>query len=116
MRIVLSIIKWLIGLLLVVVAGLALWLYLAPPELIRVGSNYAAKIVCSNVFLAGRDAEEVLAEDVQAPGHWLLRFMRVEVDRAEGTVRAGLLGVSGDGLAVLRDGTGCAAVPGGDPE
>src|SRR5690606_24732046 len=47
---------------------LCLWLVFLPPNLLRVGSGYAAKIVCSNVFLAGRDPDEVLAIDVQAPG------------------------------------------------
>ena len=61
-------------------ASLAGWLYFAPPELIRVGSAYSAKIVCSNVFLAKRNAMQVLSDDVQAPGHPLLRIMRVAVD------------------------------------
>ncbi|WP_159589205.1 serine hydrolase domain-containing protein [Chelativorans xinjiangense] len=112
MQIVLSIVKWFAGLLVVAVPALALWL--APPALIRVGASYTAKIVCSNVFLAGREAESVLAEDVQAPGHPLLRLMQVRVDGEERTVRTGLFGVFGEGLAVFRDGTGCAAVPDGD--
>ena len=89
---------------------------LAPPELIRVGSGYTAKIVCSNVFIAGRDADEVLAVDVQAPGHPLLRLMRVSSTRSQGTVSAGLFGVFGNSVAVVRDGLGCTAVPGGDIE
>jgi len=59
------------GVAVIVVAG-AGWLYVRPPELLRIGDGYAAKIVCSNVFLAGRDANAVLAEDVQAPGNPLL--------------------------------------------
>jgi len=90
----------------------ALWM--KPPELLRVGANYAAKIVCSNVFLAGRDPDEVLRTDVQAPGIALLRLMRVSVDRGRRVVRAGLLGFIGDGLAVARPGTGCAVVPDGN--
>ena len=93
---------------------LALALSMKPPELLRVGANYAAKIVCSNVFLAGRDPEEVLRVDVQAPGVALLRLMRVSVDRDRRVVRAGLFGFIGDGLAVARPGTGCAAVPDGN--
>ena len=58
----------------VAIAGAAGWLYFAPPELIRVAAGYSAKIVCSNVFIAGRDADEVLRVDVQAPGHPLLRL------------------------------------------
>jgi CubicO group peptidase (beta-lactamase class C family) len=100
--------------LLLAVLLLALWL--KPPDLLRVGANYSAKMVCSNVFLAGRDPDEVLRTDVQAPGVALLRLMRVSVDPERRVVRAGLLGFIGDGLAVARPGTGCAAVPDGNLE
>ena len=90
---------------------IAMWA--RPPELIRIGANYAAKTVCSNVFIAGRDPGEVLRDDVQAPGIALLRLMRVSVDRGEGVVRAGLFGLIGGGLAVARSGAGCAVVPDG---
>lgn len=96
-----------LALLLIVV--LVLWL--KPPALLRVAANYSAKIVCSNVFVAGRDAQDVLLTDVQAPGALLLRLMRVSVDRERGVVRAGLLGFIGDGLAIARPGVGCAVVP-----
>jgi CubicO group peptidase (beta-lactamase class C family) len=98
--------------LLLLVCAFALWV--KPPDLLRVGANYSAKIVCSNVFLAGRDPDEVLRADVQAPGVGLLRLMRVSVDRERRVVRAGLLGFIGDGLAVERTGQGCAAVPDGN--
>ncbi|WP_214469835.1 serine hydrolase [Mesorhizobium sp. dw_380] len=114
MRIGVKIVKWLLGLAVLAVAALFAWLYVAPPELIRVGSGYSAKIVCSNVFIAGRDPYEVLAVDVQAPGHPLLRLMRISVDKNRGTVSAGLLGFLGKSVAVARDGLGCASVPDGD--
>ncbi|MER9106046.1 serine hydrolase [Mesorhizobium sp. M0011] len=114
MRIVVKIVKWLLGLIVLAIAALFAWLYIAPPELIRVGSGYSAKIVCSNVFIAGRDPNEVLAVDVQAPGHPLLRLMRVSVDKNRGTVSAGLFGFLGKSIAVARDGLGCASVPDGD--
>ncbi len=102
------------GIALVLLIGvLAFALWIKPPDLLRVGANYSAKIVCSNVFLAGRDPEEVLRSDVQAPGVALLRLMRVSVDRGRHTVRAGLLGFIGGGLAVARPGTGCTVVPDG---
>lgn len=97
-------------LLLVLIA--ALWL--KPPYLLRVGANYSAKIVCSNVFLAGRDPQEVLRTDVQAPGIALLHLMRVSVDREQRVVRAGFLGFIGNGLAVARPGMGCSVVPDGN--
>src|SRR5882672_1478820 len=112
--------KWLkviqrIGIALVLVLlGLVFALWMKPPEILRVGASYSAKIVCSNVFLAGRDPDEVLRTDVQAPGVALLRLMRVSVDRERHVVRAGLLGFIGDGLAVARSGTGCAVVPDGN--
>jgi len=101
---------------LLVLGGSTLALMLHPPELIRVGANYGAKMVCSNVFIAGRDPQAVLADDVQAPGHPVLKLLRVQVDREQQTVRANLLGLFGKGLAVYRPGTGCAVVADGDVE
>ncbi|RUM99801.1 class C beta-lactamase-related serine hydrolase [Pseudaminobacter arsenicus] len=116
MRVLRTSAKWLAAAVLLVITGIGLWLYVAPPALIQVGSNYAAKIVCSNVFVAGRNAAEVLKVDVQAPGHPLLRLMSVSVDPEAGTVKAGLFGLFGGGLAVARDNGGCATVPDGDLE
>ncbi len=81
------------------------------PRLIRIGAGYTAKVVCSNVFLAGRDPLDVLRTDVQAPGNPMLKLMRIDVDRDRGTVRAGLFGFLGGGLAVARPGVGCAVLP-----
>jgi CubicO group peptidase (beta-lactamase class C family) len=106
--------KIVVGSVALLLIGGAIGLYVMPPEMLRVGANYSAKIVCSNVFLANRDAQQVLADDVQAPGHPLLKFMRVSVDRERNLVHANLLGFIGGGLAVYRPGTGCAAVPDGD--
>src|SRR3989337_2428709 len=114
MRIALKLVKWLLGLAVLMVPAIGAWLYRSPPELIRVGSGYTAKIVCSNVFIAGRDADDVLAVDVQAPGHPLLRLMRVSVDKEQGTVSAGLFGVFGKSVGVVREGLGCTLVPDGD--
>ena len=102
------------GALMLLLIALILVLWLKPPDMLRVGANYSAKIVCSNVFLAGRDPDEVLRTDVQAPGIALLRLMRVSVDRERRVVRAGLLGFIGDGLAVARPRTGCAVIPDGN--
>jgi CubicO group peptidase (beta-lactamase class C family) len=99
--------------LLLLLIAVMLLLWLKPPALLRVGANYSAKIVCSNVFLAARNPDEVLRIDVQAPGIALLRFMRVSVDRERGVVRAGFLGFIGDGLAQWRPGKGCTVVPDG---
>lgn len=89
------------------------WLTVAPPDLIRVATNYSAKIVCSNVFLAGRRADTVMEVDVQAPGHPILGFISTSVDRPSGEVRSRLLGLFALGRAVHRPGLGCANVPNG---
>lgn len=87
-----------------------------PPDLLRVGTGYAAKIVCSNVFIAGRDADEVLRDDVQAPGHPLLRLVQADVDLERGLVRTSLLGIVAPSLALHRTGLGCATVAEADIE
>ena len=98
----------------VIAAGGVATMAVKPPELLKVGANYGAKMVCSNVFIAGRDGQAVLADDVQAPGHPVLKHLKVQVDQERKTVRAQFFGFVGDGLAVYRPGTGCAAVPDGD--
>ncbi|MDP3898192.1 MAG: serine hydrolase [Mesorhizobium sp.] len=114
MRFVARLLKWLIVLVVAFVAGLAIWLYVAPPAMIQVAAGYSAKMVCSNVFVAGRDADEVLKVDVQAPGHPILGLISAGVDDAARTVYAELLGVFGGGLAIAREGAGCSSVPDGD--
>ncbi len=111
-----KILRRILATLLVLLAVAALWLWMRPPDLLRVGANYAAKTVCSNVFLAGRDATDVLTSDVQAPGVAVLRLAKVSVDKPHGIVRANFLGFIGGGLAVARPGAGCTVVPDGMPD
>lgn len=102
--------KTIAGAVFVSLAGIGGWLALFPPQLLKVGDGYAAKIVCSNVFLAKRDPQAVLAEDVQAPGHPLLKFVRVSVDRENESVTARIFGFAAPGRAVYRPGYGCTNV------
>lgn len=114
MRLVGRILVGLAALIVVVVAGAVGYLLIVPPDLLRVATGYSAKIVCSNVFLAGRDAQEVLAVDVQAPGHPILKYVGVSVDESAGTVTAKLLGMFAPSVAIHRSGLGCVSVPDGD--
>ncbi len=114
MRFLVAMIKWLLGLVVLLVVGVIGWLKFAPPDLIRVADGYSAKIVCSNVFLAGRNADEVLQVDVQAPGHPILKYVTVSVDDSAGTVKAGLFGFLGTSMARHAAGYGCATVADGD--
>ena len=96
-----------------IVAGYG-YLLASPPELLRVGTGYSAKIICSNVFIAGRKAEDVLRIDVQAPGHPILKLVRAEADGSKGEVRTSLIGGIAPALAIYRDGYGCTLVPSGN--
>ncbi|MDA8870274.1 beta-lactamase family protein [Rhizobiaceae bacterium] len=100
--------------LLLTMAALAAWLALAPPDLIRVATNYSARMICSNVHVAGRDADEVLSKDVQAPGNPILRLMSLDLDDGTETVRVELLGLFGLGTAQHRKGYGCTTLPDGE--
>ncbi|MFD1197174.1 serine hydrolase domain-containing protein [Brucella gallinifaecis] len=94
--------------------AIILWLSLRPPELLKVGTGYAAKIVCSNVFLANRNPQDVLALDVQAPGHPLLKFVDVSIDNASDTVTAHIFGFFAPSKATYRPGLGCANIHAAD--
>lgn len=61
MRLFGRIIRGLVLALVMFITAIVFWLSLSPPALLLVGTGYAAKIVCSNVFLAGREPEVVLA-------------------------------------------------------
>ncbi len=114
MRVVLRIVRGLALLVVLIVIGGGAWLAVSPPELLKVGNGYAAKIVCSNVFIAGRDPDAVLYDDVQAPGNPLLRLMRVEVDRDSGRVTSRFMGMFAPSYALYRGALGCTSVPDGD--
>src|SRR5262245_29609783 len=45
-----------------------------------IGSAYAAKTLCSGLFVAGRQPDVVIAEDIIADNTWLLRLVRPHVD------------------------------------
>lgn len=112
MRIVARILKWLgLGLVIVVIGAVG-WLYLFPPELFKVGTAYAAKIICSNTFIAGRDPAEVLVKDVQAPGHPLLKY--VSFEKTDDSITTRLAGFLAEQTAIHRPGLGCAIVPDGN--
>ena len=104
------IVKFAGGLLLAIMLGVVLWLAVKPPELLRVGTGYAAKIICSNVFIAGRDADSVLADDVQAPGNPLLRFLNASIDKNRGSVTVRIFGFFAPSTATYRPALGCANI------
>jgi CubicO group peptidase (beta-lactamase class C family) len=76
-----------------------------------IGAAYAAKLVCSGVFVSQRDARSVFAEDVAADDLSFLRYMDVKVDRGSREVQASFFGL-GSRKAVYREGQGCAVAHG----
>ena len=57
----------------------------------RIGAGWKAKILCSGIFVSGREAASVLEEDV--PVHPLLSLIGAKVDYEEREVRASFLGL-----------------------
>jgi CubicO group peptidase (beta-lactamase class C family) len=110
-------VKWLrralagIGLL---VAIAAMWMWIAPPAMLRVATGYAAKMVCSYTFVAGRDAQLSMQEDVREQGHPIMRLVSVQADAVQRTVTARVLGFAAASVALARAGTGCVLVTDGD--
>ncbi|HUU39257.1 MAG TPA: hypothetical protein VMW46_13765, partial [Candidatus Desulfaltia sp.] len=57
----------------------------------RIGVGWKAQILCSGIFVSGRDAAAVLKEDVAV--HPLLSFIGARVDYEKKEVRASFLGL-----------------------
>ncbi len=72
----------------------------------QIGTAFAAKTVCSAMFLSGRAPESVQAEDLGAYRSRPLDLVELEVDRSAGVVTGRLLGIA-ERQAVYRDGFGC---------
>jgi CubicO group peptidase (beta-lactamase class C family) len=116
-RYVWILVRWLLVMAVIVGGAATAWLYLAPPATILVATGYSAKTACSNVFVAGRTAQEVLEVDLQAQDHPVFDYITVEVDEQAGAVNAALLGIFGERRAIRREGAGCTLLPfrGGEP-
>ena len=74
--------------------------------MLRIGSAYSAKILCSAVFVSGRPAASVLAEDLKH-----LSFIGTRVDEQNRSVSASVFGLVRR-RAIYREGLGCTLVNG----
>ena len=81
-------------------------------QMMSIGTGSKAKILCSSVFLSGRDATAVEAEDLGF--HPLYKIFKTKVDYEQKRVSCSLLGT---GLfkaeAVFREGIGAVLLAGG---
>ncbi|TCK39293.1 CubicO group peptidase (beta-lactamase class C family) [Paraburkholderia sp. BL8N3] len=75
-------------------------------QLAPVGTGYAAKILCTGVFVSGRPADAVIGEDIMAGVHPLLKLVRASVDVERRQARASFLGFA-TREAEFRPGLGC---------
>ncbi len=84
-------------------------------QLISIGSGSKAKILCSSVFLSGRDPAVVEAEDIGF--HPLFKIFKAKVDYEAKSVTCSLLGTGlFEAKAVYRDGIGSVLLNGGVSE
>ena len=93
----------------VIVAAIVGYVYWHSSRVMSVASAYHAKTLCSGVFIAGRDEDEVVADDVMADMTTFLRYWGAEVDRERKVVRASVFGIAAR-EAVYRPGLGCTLV------
>ncbi|UPK40555.1 beta-lactamase family protein [Bradyrhizobium sp. 186] len=110
MRWVLRLFKFLLAILLLGILGLSGLLAFVRPELLPLASAYAAKTVCSNVFVAKRDADAAIRTDVQFAEHLVVKLMKIDIDTANRRVEAALFGLFGKRYAAYAEGRGCTLV------
>lgn len=99
------------------VAGLVLLVALAAAlrhgsQLVGIGTAYKAKMLCSEVFVAGRRQHEVLA-DLEIDDLYALRIIKASIDERAHAASASFLGMAGR-TARYRGDTGCTLVSGPD--
>ncbi|WP_018700929.1 serine hydrolase domain-containing protein [Amorphus coralli] len=109
-------IRWLlIGFLLVGAGAFAAAAWQLPPML-RIGSAYVAKTVCSGMYVSGLDFDRVWDEDVLGRQNPLLNLFRVTVDDPVRRITASPFGLGAfSNTAVHREGLGCALAIGITP-
>lgn len=88
--------------------------YAKVDALAQVAAGYFAKVSCSEIFLAGRSAGEVIARDFENISPAIDRLAH-EIDAKKRTVTASLYGL-GRSTAIYRQGYGCTLARGGAPE
>ncbi|WP_038710136.1 serine hydrolase domain-containing protein [Burkholderia sp. lig30] len=110
--------RWSVMLVLLAAFGYAGYLL---SRLAPIGTAYAAKTLCSGVFVSGRPAATVIDEDIMAGVHPLLKLVDASVDAPRRLARASFVGLAVR-EAVFRPGLGCtlslgaldAALPAGN--
>ena len=98
---------------LLVAAFAAFAVYIDLPAQVTAFTSMTAKLMCSAVFVAGRDEKAVWEQDyvrLSMPGS-SMGLARLKVDYEEKSVTSSLAGF-GSGKAIFRNGIGCTAIVG----
>jgi CubicO group peptidase (beta-lactamase class C family) len=82
-------------------------------RLAPIGTAYAAKTLCSGVFVSQRSVDDIVREDIRADNHPLLRVIDASVDRPTQSASASMLGMARRD-AIFRPGEGCALTLGSE--
>ncbi len=93
--------------LIVVVAAAAVFGSYRLQQVLMIGAGYYAKMLCSGVFVSGRPADEVIAEDVRADQSSLLGLYSSAVDSETQAVDVWVPSGFAAQRAVYRNGYGC---------
>ncbi|NNG00946.1 MAG: serine hydrolase [Desulfobacteraceae bacterium] len=97
-----------LGLMIIMLTSVCWYLFRAIP----IGTGYAAKYLCSGVFVAKRAPGVVFENDIK-PVNVLARIIRARVDETHKTATATALGIF-KSSAIYRKGCGCTLVVGTD--
>lgn len=102
-----------LGLMGLLLAGVA-FVYFAYGDIGRVGSGYAAKNMCSGVFISGFSPEDVQSQALVGASP-LLEYASFTIDEQDQRVSARVFGLF-ERTAVVTPGIGCTLLPPGETE
>ncbi|OPX37265.1 MAG: hypothetical protein B1H11_06120 [Desulfobacteraceae bacterium 4484_190.1] len=84
-------------------------------DLLKIGTAYKAKILCSGIFVSKRPADAVLSKDLMTSDLVALKWIDTHVDYTSQSVCADFFGLA-KAKAIYRPGLGCTLVIGTDEE
>jgi CubicO group peptidase (beta-lactamase class C family) len=97
------------GLMVIVLLGIGFIIYFLVARVAPIGAGYKAKMLCSYLFLSGRQPEPILANDLE-PFNPLFKFVSTEVDYENRSVTATAFGFV-KRRAVFNDCLGSTIIP-----
>jgi len=95
--------KWMFGMVFLCVMGFGIYFL---DGALPIGTGYSAKYICSQVFLAGKNPDQVFEKDVK-PTHLLFQLVKPVVDEKNKTVTAAAFGFWKPMTAMYREACGC---------